>query len=145
MFEDFDAAVKDAVARVTIKRPIVPTMTQYPPLRDGERPKNEGTSREAYQGHWFISTKASQARKRFVVDQNVQPPIDQSEVYSGMHVNAAVQFCVYSSSGNVGVAASLTGIQKVKDGEHLGAKPTAVEDEFSALGGRAAPSASPGF
>lgn len=144
-----DAAIKDAVSRGTIKQPIDPTMTQYPPLRDGDRPKNDGTSRgEAYQGHWFISAKATQARKPFVVDQNVQPIIDQSEVYSGVFVNAAVQFYVYSNSGNVGVAASLTGIQKVRDGEHLGAEPTAVEDVFSAIGtqpGVNAPSANLGF
>lgn len=141
-----DAAVQDAVARGTIKQAIDPTMTQYPPLRDGDRPKNDGTSRgDAYTDHWFISAKASESRKPFVVDGNVHPILDQSEVYSGMYVNAAVQFYVYSNSGNVGVAASLNGIQKVKDGERLGAEPTTVEDVFSALGGQAAPSAGLGF
>ena len=65
-----------------------------------------------------------------------------------MYVNAAVQFYFYSNSGNVGVAAALTGIQKVRDGEHLGAEPTAVEDVFSAIGtqpGVNAPSANLGF
>nr|DAI75404.1 MAG TPA: DNA helix destabilizing protein [Caudoviricetes sp.] len=141
-----DAAVQDAVARGTIKQAIDPTMTQYPPLRDGDRPKNDGTSRgDAYTDHWFISAKASESRKPFVVDGNVHPILDQSEVYSGMYVNAAVQFYVYSNSGNVGVAASLNGIQKVKDGERLGAEPTTAEDVFSALGGQAAPSAGLGF
>lgn len=141
-----DAAVQDAVARGTIKQAIDPTMTQYPPLRDGDRPKNDGTSRgDAYTDHWFISAKASESRKPFVVDGNVHPILDQSEVYSGMYVNASVQFYVYSNSGNVGVAASLNGIQKVKDGERLGAEPTTAEDVFSALGGQAAPSAGLGF
>lgn len=131
-----DAAVQDAVARGTIKQAIDPTMTQYPPLRDGDRPKNDGTSRgDAYTDHWFISAKASESRKPFVVDGNVHPILDQSEVYSGMYVNAAVQFYVYSNSGNVGVAASLNGLQKVKDGERLGAEPTTAEDVFSTLGG----------
>lgn len=133
-----DAAVQDAVARGTIKQAIDPTMTQYPPLRDGDRPKNDGTSRgDAYTDHWFISAKAPESRKPFIVDGNVRGIIDQSEVYSGMYVNAAVQFYVYSNSGNVGVAASLNGIQKVKDGERLGAEPTTAEDVFSTLGGGA--------
>lgn len=138
-----DAAVQDAVARGTIKQAIDPTMTQYPPLRDGDRPKNDGTSRgDAYTDHWFISAKAPESRKPFIVDGNVHPILDQSEVYSGMYVNAAVQFYVYSNSGNVGVAASLNGIQKVKDGERLGAEPTTAEDVFSTLGG-GTPAASP--
>lgn len=138
-----DAAVQDAVTRGTIKQAIDPTMTQYPPLRDGDRPKNNGEPRgDAYQGHWFISAKAPESRKPFIVDGNVRPILDQSEVYSGMYVNAAVQFYVYSTSGNVGVAASLNGIQKVKDGERLGAEPTTAEDVFSALGGGAAAASS---
>lgn len=131
-----NAAVQDAVSRGTIKQAIDPAMTQYPPLRDGDRPKNNGESRgEAYAGHWFITAKAPESRKPFVVDGNVHPIIDQSEVYSGMYVNAAVEFYVYSNSGNVGVAASLDGIQKDKDGERLGAAPVTAEDVFSALGG----------
>ncbi|MGV0327326.1 DUF2815 family protein [Corynebacterium confusum] len=130
------ASVDDAVARGTIKQAIDPAMTQYPPLRDGDRPKNDGSSRgDAYVGHWFISAKAGESRKPFIVDGSVQPIIDQSEVYSGMYVNAAVQFYVYSNSGNVGVAASLTGIQKARDGERLGAAPLEADDVFSVIGG----------
>lgn len=129
-----NAAVTDAVKRGVIKQPIDPAKTMYPPLRDGDTPKNDGTSRgDAYTNHYFISAKAGETRKPFVVDGGLQPIIDVSEVYSGMFVNAAVQFYVYSNSGNVGVAASLTGVQKVKDGERLGAEPTAVEDVFTAV------------
>ena len=141
-----NAAVQDAVSRGTIKQAIDPAMTQYPPLRDGDRPKNNGESRgDAYQGHWFITAKAPESRKPFVVDGNVRPILDQSEVYSGMYVNAAVEFYVYSNSGNVGVAASLDGIQKDKDGERLGAAPVTAEDVFSTLGGAAAASPNLGF
>jgi len=141
-----NAAVQDAVSRGTIKQAIDPAMTQYPPLRDGDRPKNNGESRgDAYQGHWFITAKAPESRKPFVVDGNVRPILDQSEVYSGMYVNAAVEFYVYSNSGNVGVAASLDGIQKDKDGERLGAAPVTAEDVFSTLGGAAAAAPNLGF
>lgn len=141
-----NAAVQDAVTRGTIKQAIDPAMTQYPPLRDGDRPKNNGESRgDAYQGHWSITAKAPESRKPFVVDGNVRPILDQSEVYSGMYVNAAVEFYVYSNSGNVGVAASLDGIQKDKDGERLGTAPVTAEDVFSTLGGAAAASSNLGF
>ena len=127
-------AVDDGVARGVFKQPIDPAMTQYPPLRDGDRPKNDGTSRgEAYAGHWYISAKSKADRRPFLVDANVQPIIDPSEVYSGMYVNAAVQFYAYGNSGNTGIAANIVGIQKVRDGERLGAAPTEAADVFTAL------------
>ena len=139
-------AVKDGVARGKIKAPIDPQQTLYPPLRDGDKPKNDGESRgEAFAGHLFVSAKANADRKPFIVDQQAQPLIDTEEIYSGCYVNACVEFYVYASQGNVGVAATIVGVQKVKDGERLGAAPVTAEDVFSALGGSQAvqPAVSP--
>lgn len=138
-----DEAVKDGVSRGKIKAPIDPAQTMYPPLRDGDRPKNNGEPRgEAFNNHYFVSAKASAERRPFIVDQGTQPIIDTEEVYSGMYVNACVEFFLYSNNGNTGVAATIVGIQKVKEGERLGAAPVTAEDVFSALGG-GAPAASP--
>lgn len=139
-----EEAVKDGVSRGKIKAPIDPAQTMYPPLRDGDRPKNDGESRgEAFANHYFVSAKAPAERKPFVVDQGTQPIIDAEEVYSGMYVNACVEFWLYSNNGNTGIAATIVGIQKVKDGERLGSAPVTADDVFSALGGGGGAAAAP--
>ena len=107
-------AVQDGVERHVFKQPIDPTQTKYPPLRDGDKPNDSGEPRgPEFQGHWFIAAKSSTKRKPFVVDANLQPIIDESEIYSGCYINAAVQFFAYENSGNKGISASLVGAQKV--------------------------------
>lgn len=131
-------AVQDGVERHVFKQAIDPTQTKYPPLRDGDKPNDSGEPRgPEFAGHWFIAAKASTKRKPFVVDGNLQPIIDESEIYSGCYINAAVQFFAYENSGNKGISASLVGVQKVKDGERLGGQPLEAEDVFSTLGGGA--------
>ena len=62
------------------------------------------------------------------MDNNVQPILEQSEVYSGCYGNISVNFYAYSKNGNKGIAAGLGNIQKLKDGESLGSSSTAAED-----------------
>lgn len=132
------AAVTDAVERGTFKQAINPAQTKYPPLRDGDSMTDSGEPRGAeFNGHVFISAKASTKHKPFVVDGNLQPIIDESEVYSGCYVNVAIQFFGYSNSGNKGVSASLIGVQKVADGERLSGPALEAEDVFGVLGGGA--------
>lgn len=138
------AAVQDGVDRRTFPAPIDPAHTKYPPLRDGDSLTDNGEPRGAeFAGHWFVSAKASTKRPPFVVDQQLQPMIDRGEIYSGCYVNIAVQFYAYANSGNKGISASLVGVQKVRDGEHLGVEPTKAEDVFTALAPAAAPAAAP--
>ena len=97
------------------------------PLRDGdvERPDDE-----AYAGCYFFN--ASSKNKPGIVDENVQPILDQSEVYSGCYVRVSVNFYAYNANGNKGVAAGLGNIQKIKDGDSLGGA-TRAEDDFEAV------------
>lgn len=130
------AAVKDGVERGYFAKPIDPMATKYPPLRDGDTPNSNGEQRgPEFAGHWFIPAKASTSRKPFVVDQQVQPIIEEEEIYSGCFVNMAIQFFAYKGTSNKGISASLTGVQKVKDGERLGAAPVEATDVFSAIAG----------
>ena len=130
------AAVQEGVDRRVFKQPIDTTHTKYPPLRDGDLPTDSGEQRgPEFAGHWFIAAKAGTSRKPFVVDQSVQPILQEEEIYSGCYVNMAVQFYAYENSGNKGISASLTGVQKVKDGERLGAAPVEATDVFSAIAG----------
>lgn len=134
------AAVDQGVADGKFKQPIDPNQTKYPPLRDGDSMNSNGEPRGAeFAGHWFISSKAPENRKPFVVDANVQPVIQESDVYAGCYVNAALQFFPYShATGGKGISVSLQGIQKARDGEPLGGGIIEATDVFSALPGAAA-------
>ena len=67
-----------------------------------------------------------------MVDKNVQPILDQSEVYSGCYGRISVNFYGFNSNGNRGIAAGLGNIQKLRDGESLGGR-TNAEDDFDAV------------
>ena len=94
------------------------------PLRDGdvERPEDD-----AYKNSYFIN--ASSKQRPEVVDKNVNPISDSSEIYSGCYGRISLIFYGYKSGGNVGIGAALGNIQKIKDGDYLGNRASAV-DEF---------------
>ncbi len=85
---------------------------------------------EAYADSYFFNANSKQAPQ--VVDKNVQPILDQSEVYSGCYGRISVNFYGFSTNGNKGIAAGLGNIQKLRDGESLGGR-TNAEDDFDAV------------
>lgn len=93
------------------------------PLRDGDIDRPED---EAYAGCYFLNANSRQAPQ--VVDAQVQPILDQSEVYSGCYGKISVTFYGYNSNGNRGIAAGLGNIQKLRDGESLGGRAKASEE-----------------
>ena len=102
-----EQAKKDSVSKWGGK---VPANLKLP-LRDGDIDRPED---EAY------------------ADSNVQPILDQSEVYSGCYGRISVNFYGFNSNGNRGIAAGLGNIQKLRDGESLGGR-TNAEDDFDAV------------
>lgn len=102
------------------------------PLRDGDVEREDD---EAYEGCYFLN--ASSKNKPGVVDANVQPVLDATEVYSGCYARLTLNFYAYNASGNKGVAAGLGNIQKLEDGEPLGGF-TRAEDDFESVGGNSA-------
>lgn len=96
------------------------------PLRDGDTERDS----PEYKGHWFIN--ASSKQKPGVVDADVQPILDASEVYSGAYGRVSLNFYAYSTNGNRGIGAGLQNVQKVADGEPLSGRSRA-EDDFSAV------------
>lgn len=103
------------------------TPTLKTPLRDGdaERPDDE-----AYKGMYFLN--ASSKNRPGVVDQNVHPVLDASEVYSGCYGRLTINFYAYSASGNKGIAAGLGNVQKVAEGDPLGSF-TRAETDFDSV------------
>ncbi|MGN0682691.1 MAG: DUF2815 family protein [Oscillospiraceae bacterium] len=96
------------------------------PLRDGdiERPEDE-----AYVNSYFINCNSKD--KPQIVDRNVQPIIDRSEVYSGCYARVSISIYPFNTNGNRGVACGLGNVQKIADGEPLGGR-TRAEDDFEA-------------
>ena len=103
------------------------------PLRDGDIDRPED---EAYADSYFFNANSRQAPQ--VVDKNVQPILDQSEVYSGCYGRISVNFYGFNNNGNRGIAAGLGNIQKLRDGESLGGRSNAdfdaIADEEDFLG-----------
>lgn len=97
------------------------------PLRDGDidRPDDE-----TYQDCMFVNATSKDAPG--IVDRRVQPVTDPMMVYSGCYYNVSVNFYAFNANGNRGVAAGLSNIQFVRDGERLSGRVSA-EAEFDAL------------
>ena len=93
------------------------------PLRDGDIDRPED---EAYAGCYFFNANSRQAPE--IVDAQVQPILNQSEVYSGCYGTISVTFYGFSANGNRGIAAGLGNIQKLRDGDPLGGKTRAADD-----------------
>ena len=93
-------------------------------MRDGDvdRPDDE-----AYADSYFIN--ANSRTKPGIVDRNVEPIIDMTEIYSGCYGRVSMVFYAYNVNGNKGIAAGLQNIQKLEDGEPLGGK-SRPEDDF---------------
>lgn len=92
---------------------------------DGPRPSDGSAFGEECRGCWVFTASSKQAP--FVVDANVQPIIDPTQVYSGMYGNVSVNFFAYNSAGKKGIGCGLNGVQKTADGEPLGGHVTAEE------------------
>ncbi len=101
--------------------------TMKTPLRDGD---SERPGDEAYANSYFIN--ANSVSKPGVVDANLQPILEPSELYSGIVGRASINFYAYNSNGNKGIACGLNNIQKLRDGTPLGGH-SRPEDDFAGL------------
>lgn len=104
---------------------VPPLASLKTPLRDGdtERPDDP-----AYADAYFINANASTAPG--IVDADLNPVVDRSEVYSGVYGRASITFYAFNSNGNRGIACGLNNLQKIRDGEPLAGR-TSAESDFS--------------
>lgn len=111
---------------------------------DGPRPSDGEQFGAECKGMWVFTASCKPDRPPFVVDNNVQPVIQQSEIYSGVFGNVNVSFFPYNSGGKKGIGCGLNGFQKIRDGEPLGSSVSAAE-AFGAMAQQpaAAPAAMP--
>ena len=120
-----EIARKDGVARFGAKFGKSPNFRM--PLRDGDIDKPDDP---AYKDSYFINVNSK--TKPGVVDRNVNPILDPSEVYSGCYGRASIVAFPYSVNGSTGISFALQNIQKLEDGEALGGIARA-EDDFGAF------------
>lgn len=105
--------------------PIVPH-----PVHDGDgvRPSDGMPFGPECKGHWVFTASAKADYPPEVVDQNGNPMINQSEMYSGVYALVNVEFYPYMFGGKKGIGCGLGPVKKVRDGEALGGSaPTAAQ------------------
>lgn len=115
-----DTAVEAALASGVTKcwngvRPPQPALCIHD--GDGPRPSDGQPYGAECHGCWVFT--ASSKNGPGVVDANVQPILDQREVYSGIWGRVNVSFFPYNNNGKKGIGCGLNHVQKMRDGEPL--------------------------
>lgn len=117
-----DAAIEAAKQKGTMDKwngvcpPIVDT-----PIHDGDGVRRDGTPYgPECKGHWVFTATSRADRPIEVVDANLNPIIDQTQIYSGIYGRVSVNFAAYYNNGNKGIGCYLGPVQKLSDGEVLG-------------------------
>ena len=98
-------------------------------LRDGDEEGDLERNPE-YEGHYFMSVNSK--TQPGIVDQNVNPILDSTEVYSGCYARVSINCFAYNVQGNRGVSFGLNHVQKLADGDYLGGRSKA-SDDFDAV------------
>ncbi|MDF2513713.1 MAG: hypothetical protein K0S04_3579 [Herbinix sp.] len=98
------------------------------PLYDGDgvRPTSGEPFGEECKGHLVMT--ASSLQQPSVVDINVQPILNQAEIYSGCYGRVSLRFFAYNKNGNKGVGCGLGNVQKLADGDPLSGRTSAADD-----------------
>ena len=97
------------------------------PLRDGEEEREDEESE--YKDMFFLNANSN--TKPGIVDKDLNEILDPDEVYPGSWGRASINFFCFDSNGNRGVGVGLNNIQKLKDGDRLGAARASAESDFS--------------
>ncbi len=79
-----------------------------------------------YKDTFYFSAKST--RRPGVVGPDMQPIIDQEDIYPGCIVRASMNFYGYDWSGKKGVAVGLSNVMKVRDGDKIGGGSNAQDD-----------------
>jgi hypothetical protein len=96
------------------------------PIHDGDGVRESG---EPYgpecKGCWVMT--ASSKQRQDIVDANLNPIMDSTEIYSGIYALVVINFFAYNSAGKKGIGCGLGPVKKTRDGEPLGGRVTAAD------------------
>jgi len=110
---------------------------------DGVRPSDGMPFGEECKGHWVMT--ASSKQKPEVVDVNLNPIIDQTQIYSGIYGRVSIRFFAYNAAGKKGIGCGLGNVQKLEDGEPLGGRTSAASDFGDSIPGYAPAPTGPAY
>ena len=112
-----EAAIQSARTKFGARVPAQPKV----PIHDGDGYTQSGKEfGPECKGHWVFTAAQDASYKVEVVDLQGNPLTNPTQVYSGMYVNVLVRFFFYSNQ-STGIGCGLGPVQKVSDGEALGA------------------------
>lgn len=121
------ATIKEMLADPDVLKVVKNTKGLRLPLRDGDEREDD----EAYNGHYFINTKAQEAYPPHIVDRKGNHIYEKTKVYSGCYCLAALSLYPYNQAGNRGIGVGLRGLMFVKDGEPLSGSGKITADSFN--------------
>lgn len=104
--------------------------TSWTTLKDGDE-RDDLDEKPEYAGNWYMNVNAY--RKPGVVDRNVEPILDPTEVYSGCYARVSINAYAFNVGTHKGITFGLNHVQKLRDGDSLGGVVTRAEDDFDAL------------
>lgn len=131
--ERISAAIEAAKAKGVsdkwggVQPPMIPT-----PVYDGDgvRPSDGMPFGAECKGHWVFTASSKVEYPPEVVDQQGNPIINQSEIYSGIYARVNVSFYPYAFGGKKGIGCGLGPIMKMRDGESLGGGALSAAQAF---------------
>ena len=133
-----DLAIQNAIqegAKGAWKGVIPPQVSS--PIHDGDGVKQDGTPYgPECKGHWLFTASTSadpQFAKPEIIDAQGQPILSATEIYSGMYGRVSVVFAPYLFAGKKGIGCYLNNVQKLEDGEPLGATKASANEDFGAM------------
>lgn len=133
-----DVAIQNAIqegAKGAWKGVIPPQVSS--PIHDGDGVKQDGTPYgPECKGHWVFTASTSadpQFAKPEIIDAQGQPILSATEIYSGMYGRVSVVFAPYLFAGKKGIGCYLNNVQKLEDGEPLGATKASANEDFGAM------------
>lgn len=134
--QKIDAAIEAAkeIGKQKLWNGVIPPVVAIP-IHDGDgvRPSDGMPFGEECKGHWVFTATSKVDQPPKIVDINLNPIMDPTEIYSGMYGRIAVNFAPYNQAGKKGIGCYIsTNVQKTRDGDPLGAAAPAAEDDFGA-------------
>lgn len=125
----FDAAQQYAVQEGVAKKwnGVMPPVIAFS-IHDGDgvRPNGEAFGAEC-RGHWVFT--ASSKNPVPLVDENMNPIVQKTDIYSGCYGRVCISLFAYNNAGKRGIGIGLEAVQKLRDGDALGGS-VSVSDAF---------------
>lgn len=103
-------------------------------VHDGDGVKSNGESYgDECKGHWVINCNANVDHPPKIVDRQLQPVINESDIYSGMYGWVNINFYPYLFGGKKGIGCGLNAVMKSRDGQPLGGSAPSVDEAFAGI------------